>query len=113
VSPVAAYVDTSGHPSILTEFRQGLPLLESVSRGRLSVDQAAVLLGQLLDVTTAAHARGLVHGSIAGGNVFVGTDGAPYLLDFGLAVIVSPAPSGDWAALDLDGFARMRRAVRQ
>ena len=114
LAPMAAYVDASGCPSVVTEFRQGLPLLECVSRGRVAVEQAAVLIQKLVEVTTAAHARGLAHGSVVGSNVFLDADGSPYLLDSGMAVILSlRAAPADWVVGDLEGFDRIREAARQ
>ena len=97
---------------MLSEFRQGLPLRECVSARRLEPRRASLLLRDLLDVTTAGHDRGLAHGSIVPGNVLVGPDGSPYLLDYGLAGILSPALAfGEWVARDIDGFERLRAAL--
>ena len=75
-----------GCPSVLSEFRQGVPLLDRVRSGRLDPEEAIACLTRLRELATSAHARGLVHGSIVPGNVIVQPDSASaYLLDFGLA----------------------------
>jgi serine/threonine protein kinase len=110
VLPAAAWVDATGCPSVVTHFRQGMPLLESVRAGWLDPERARSGLRQLQQILDAAHQRGLTHGSVVPGNVFSAKpDGAPYLLDFGLAVLRSGlrAPS-DWAAADRDGLVRMQ-----
>ena len=113
VMPVAAWVDAAGFPSVLTEFRQGVPLLDAVNSGRMNRDAAAAALGRLRDVIGAAHARGLAHGSIVPGNVLVGPpDSGPYLLDFGCAVLLGGDPAGEARVeSDLRGFARLEAAL--
>jgi len=112
--PLAAYVDAAGCPAVLTEFRQGIPIMEGVRAGGLAPQQAVAMLRPLIDVVRVAHTRGLVHGSMVAGNVIAhpGT-GVAHLLDFGLAAVASPitGPSA-LAADDRDGLAALVRAVR-
>ena len=101
----AAWVGPSGRPSILSEFRRGLPLLERVESGRLNAAAAEACLSALRATVRCAHERGLVHGSIASGNILIADGAAPAsLLDFGCAALVSDgeaaAPSADGAAFD-------------
>jgi serine/threonine protein kinase len=115
VLPVAAWVDATGCPSVVTDFRQGMPLLESVRSGWLDPEKAHSGLRQLQEILDAAHQRGLAHGSVVPGNVFSARpDGAPYLLDFGLAVLLSglSTPS-DWAAADRDGLSRIHAQLER
>ena len=102
VLPVTAWVDATGCPSVVTDFRQGMPLLESVTSGWLHPDRARAGLRQLQETLDAAHQRGLAHGSVVPGNVFnARPDGAAYLLDFGFATLLSgPSAPSDWAAAD-------------
>jgi tRNA A-37 threonylcarbamoyl transferase component Bud32 len=113
VMPATAWIDAAGF-SVLTEFRQGVPLLDAVNSGRLSADAAAAALRRLRDVIGEAHARGLAHGSIVSGNVFVGPpDSTPYLLDFGFGVLLGSSSAGDaWVESDLHGFARLEAALQ-
>ena len=77
---------------MLTEFRQGVPILDRVRSGRLDREEAVARLTPLIALITSAHARGLVHGSIVPGNVIVGPDSAPArLLDFGHATLMAPS----------------------
>jgi len=115
VLPVTAWVDATGCPSVVTDFRQGLPLLESVKSGWLHPERARSGLRHLQQILEAAHQRGLTHGSVVPGNVFSARpDGALYLLDFGLAVLLSslPAPS-DWAAADREGLVGIQAQVER
>lgn len=110
VLPVTAWVDETGCPSVVTDFRQGMPLLESIRSGWLPPKRADSGLRQLRETLDAAHARGLAHGSVVVGNVFSARpDGAPYLLDFGLAGLLSaPREAADRVAADLEGLARIQ-----
>lgn len=112
-NPLRAWVDAAGHPSVLSEFRKGVPMLDCVRSGRLTMEKASGVLAQLRGVAVAGHARGLVHGSIGPGNVLVDTsDAAGYLLDFGLAALLcssgTPAPS---PATDEAGFVSLERTL--
>lgn len=113
--PVAAWVDATGCPSVVTGFRQGMPLLESVMSGWLDPERAHAGLQQLEQILDAAHQRGLAHGSIVPGNVFSARpDGGMYLLDFGLAILLSgPRAPTDWATADREGLARIRAQLER
>ncbi len=115
VLPVTAWLDETGCPSVVTDFRQGMPLLESVRSGWLRPEQAGLELRQLRETLDAAHARGLAHGSVVAGNVFSARpDGAPYLLDFGLTLLLSdPSETSDGSAADLDGLARVQALLER
>lgn len=112
VMPVTAWMDPRGWPSFLTEFRQGLPLLDCVRSGKLNAALAAAGLRHLRGVVTAAHGRGLAHGSIVTGNVLAGrSNPAPHLLDFGIHPLLSGDTSSDWVRSDIEGLARLEAAL--
>jgi serine/threonine protein kinase len=91
VYPLTAWIDAGGHPCVLTEFRQGIPLLDRVRGGYLRPARAVTLLEDLREVVRAGHRLHLVHGSIGPGNILVNTaDGSACLLDFGLAALIAP-----------------------
>ena len=114
VMPLAAWTDAEGRPCVLTEFRQGLPLLDCVESGRLAPGDARDALRVLQGKTGAAHGRGLAHGSIGPGNVFWRRDGSGFLLDFGLApAITTDEPPIPWPRSDVAGFASLERLLRQ
>jgi serine/threonine protein kinase len=114
-TPLAAWVDISRHAWVLSEFNQGMPLVDRVRSSGLHPTDAEACLDRLRQIVRAAHGRGLVHGSIGGGNIIVTArcDRA-YLLDFGHAALLaddgdhSPDPAADIAAVD-----RLTAAVRR
>ena len=114
VMPLAAWVDGKGRPFVLTEFRQGLPLLDCVATGRLSASGAHDALTGLAETIRAAHARGLSHGSIVPGNVLWRPNGSIFVLDFGLAPCLALAePPIAWPQSDLAGFASLEHSLVQ
>lgn len=112
--PLAACVDASGFPSVLSEFHQGVPIVALVESGSLAPGEAEACLMRLLAATRSAHDRGLVHGSIVSGNVIVAARrNLAHLLDFGHSALVAPGAAGAPAAsADYAGFNRLIRAVR-
>ena len=115
VPPLAATIDATGCPSVLSGFRQGVPILDRVKSGRLDPEDACARLTPLIELTHRAHARGLVHGSIVSGNVIIQPGSASAcLLDFGLAPLFA-VPGGDMAfrSADLAGFAMLARSLRE
>ena len=113
--PIAASLDATGCASVLTEFRQGVPILDRVRSGRLEREEAVARLTPLIAMIVSAHARGLVHGSIVPGNVIVDAASASArLLDFGHATLMAPSENGAALAVaDLAGFALVARTLRE
>ena len=113
--PIAASVDAIGRPSVLTEFKQGVPILDRVRSGRLDREEAIARLTPLITLIESGHARGLFHGSIVPGNLIVGSDSPrARLLDFGLAPLMAAAVDDvALASADLAGFAALARTLRE
>ena len=115
VRPLAASLDAIGRPSVLSGFRQGVPIVDRVKSGRLDPEDACARLTPLVELTHRAHARGLVHGSIVPGNVIIPPDSAAAcLLDFGLAPLFAvPGSEAAFASGDLAGFDALARTLRE
>jgi serine/threonine-protein kinase len=107
-------IDKQGYPSVLSEFRRGMPIVDRVRCGRLDPDEAVARLTSLGTVVEKAHARGLAHGSIVPGNVIVDAEsGRARLLDFGLTPLMSAKrDSLTLAANDLSGLAALLRVLK-
>jgi hypothetical protein len=74
-----------GVPYLVMEYIPGKSLAE-VQRDRpLDIDRSLELVSHLAEGLAAVHAGGLLHRDIKPSNVIVGDDGAPRLVDFGLA----------------------------
>jgi len=112
--PLAACLDATGCPWVLTEFKQGVPIVDRVRSCQLDPEDAIVRLEPLISLMRRAHARGLVHGSIVPGNVMLRPDsGSAYLLDFGLTALMTPIQDAPLASVDVVGFARLTKTMRE
>jgi serine/threonine protein kinase len=114
-SPLAASVDPAGHPAVLSEFRQGVPLLDSLADRTTRAAYAWALMRPVVEAIRSAHAVGLVHGAIVPGNVLVQPgSGTTHLLDFGMAALLDPrAAQGELLRADRHGLAALARATRR
>ncbi|MFO0552891.1 MAG: serine/threonine-protein kinase [Polyangiaceae bacterium] len=85
-----------GHSYLVMERLAGFTLDELASRyeNRLPFGAAIHYALAWLDIVDAAHQRGIVHRDLKPENVFVCTDGAVKILDFGLAAVREPGKGG-------------------
>ncbi len=71
---------------VATEFVDGRDLARVMKeRGRFAADQSAPLVAAVCDALDAAHQTGIVHRDIKPSNIMLTSDGAPKLIDFGIA----------------------------
>jgi serine/threonine-protein kinase len=78
-----------GLPYLVMEHVQGQPLLDYAAA--LSIRARLELFQSICSAVQYAHAHSVVHRDIKPGNILVGADGVPKLLDFGIAKLVDPA----------------------
>jgi non-specific serine/threonine protein kinase/serine/threonine-protein kinase len=74
-----------GEPYFVMEYVEGEPLLDYCDEHRSSIDQRLDLFEQICGAVAFAHRNLVVHRDIKPANVLVTADGAPKLLDFGIA----------------------------
>ena len=74
-----------GRPLLVVEFLQGGTLAARLDRGPLPGAEAVGVVLTLAEALTALHDAGYVHGDVKPSNIGFASDGAPKLLDFGLA----------------------------
>jgi predicted Ser/Thr protein kinase len=70
-------------PHLVMEYVEGSDLAEHAST--LAHRERIDLLARIADAVEHAHSRGIVHRDLKPGNVLVGHDGQPKVLDFGIA----------------------------
>jgi serine/threonine protein kinase len=80
-------VDEAGNAYLVMELLHGETLDARLTRagGSLPAAQVIQIICPVLDCLESAHGRGIVHRDIKPGNLFLTTDGAVKVLDFGIA----------------------------
>lgn len=81
-------VDDSGCPWLAMEYVEGVPITQWVRDRRLSVRDTVELLLRICAAVQFAHRNLVVHSDIKPSNILV-ADGAPKLLDFGIAKVLA------------------------
>ena len=74
-----------GKAYIVFPFVRGVSLEHTLSAGTLTRDAGLPLIVKLAHAVHHAHERGLIHRDLKPGNIIVGNDGEPNVLDFGLS----------------------------
>src|SRR5262245_14606819 len=82
-----------GLPYFVMEFIEGIPIDEYRDRHQLSLVQTLELFRIVCAAVHYAHQNRVVHYDIKPSNILVTAEGAPKLLDFGIAKILTPASS--------------------
>ncbi|HET9251273.1 MAG TPA: protein kinase [Candidatus Eisenbacteria bacterium] len=77
--------DFDGVPFLVLEYVPGETLASRLSRGPMSLAEAARLAGKIAAAIDAAHERGIVHRDLKPANVMLTPDGGVKVLDFGIA----------------------------
>ena len=81
-----------GHPFLVMEYVQGEPLDKHCENGGLDLRERLQLFLKVCEAVSCAHRNLVVHRDLKPGNILVGQDGIPKLLDFGVAKLITPDP---------------------
>jgi len=73
------------HPYFAMEFVEGRQLRQHADSLRLSAHQRLELIARVCDAVQHAHVKGVIHRDLKPANILVTRDGAPKVLDFGVA----------------------------
>ena len=74
-----------GQKFLVMELVQGETLAERIARGPIPVSETLPLFLQIAEGLEAAHEKGIIHRDLKPANIKIAPDGAPKILDFGLA----------------------------
>jgi serine/threonine protein kinase len=67
------------------DYVRGVPLLRYVRENKLPLEDTLKLFANVCEAVQYAHQKGVMHRDLKPSNILVDTDGAPKVLDFGLA----------------------------
>ncbi|MEY3143054.1 MAG: hypothetical protein RLY21_1547 [Planctomycetota bacterium] len=84
-----------GEPWFAMEFVEGERLDDFVRRTNSDQRAIADIMRRLADTVAYAHRRGVIHRDLKPGNILIDQDGAPRILDFGLARSATGAEAND------------------
>ena len=85
----------TGEPWFAMEFVEGERLDDFVRRKGLDPRAIAAVMQRIAEAIAYAHRRGVIHRDLKPGNILIDSDGAPRILDFGLARSSSGADAND------------------
>ena len=78
-----------GLPYIVMDYVEGVTIDRYCEQQRLSVRERCELIGKVCEAVAYAHRNLVVHRDLKPGNILVGPDGNPKLLDFGIAKLLT------------------------
>jgi serine/threonine protein kinase len=82
-------------PFFVMEYVEGRPIDKYCHESNLSVEEVCRLFLRVCEAVSYAHRNLVVHRDLKPSNIIVTPDGAPKLLDFGVAKLLSPDMVGD------------------
>jgi len=87
IVPVYDVGDEGGQPYFVMRYMNGGSLSERIKEKRMTIEEAARILGQIAPGLDEAHSKGIVHRDLKPSNILFDSKGTPYISDFGIAKI--------------------------
>lgn len=84
-----AGVTDDGRPFLIMDLVEGEPIHEHCDGNRLRIEERLDLFRKVCEAVAYAHSKLIIHRDLKPGNILVGADGNPKLLDFGIAKLLS------------------------
>ena len=83
--PVDAGITADGRPYFVIEHSAGVPIDRYCADAKLDLNQRIALFARVCHAVHVAHQHLVIHCDLKPANIVVGPDGAPIVLDFGIA----------------------------
>ena len=103
---ITALVDAGttedGRPYFVMEYVEGQHIDEYCDDRRLDVPARLRLFAQVCQAVHFAHQHAVIHRDLKPSNILVTADGAPKIIDFGIAELVQPEADDDEAATSMN-----------
>jgi serine/threonine protein kinase/WD40 repeat protein len=78
-------VTSDGHQYYVMDYVRGLPITQYVREQQLVLEDSLRLFALVAGAISHAHHKGIIHRDLKPSNILIDADGAPRILDFGLA----------------------------
>jgi serine/threonine protein kinase/Tol biopolymer transport system component len=98
VAAIHGLEEADGMPILVLELVEGEDLAARLARGRMPLDEALGIAGQIVDALADAHQKGIVHRDLKPANVKITPEGTVKVLDFGLAKAYAEDAASDSGA---------------
>jgi WD40 repeat protein len=85
IVPVHEVGQQDGLPYLVSDFVHGVTLADLLTGRRPTPTEAARLVSRVAEALEYAHRQGVVHRDVKPSNIMLDDDGAPHVMDFGLA----------------------------
>jgi len=91
-----------GRPYLVMEYVAGVSIVDYCRMRRLTVDERIALFELVCDAVHSAHRNLVLHRDLKPSNILVTRDGAPKLLDFGIAKLIDDSAADRTAITETD-----------
>src|SRR5215469_597123 len=88
ICTIYAIEECDGHTFIAMELLEGESLDKALHRSTLPIPRSVEICIDVADALSAAHKKGIIHRDIKPANIFLTSEGATKILDFGLAKLL-------------------------
>ncbi len=85
IATIYAIEEFDNEVFIVMEYLEGKELKETISKNKLTLEQALDIIGQIANGLQTAHKKGITHRDIKSSNIMITLSGQVKIMDFGLA----------------------------